>query len=297
MILDNGIKYEEPLFRPPAEANSFILQATIGCSWNKCSFCEMYSNKQFRANCIDKIENDIKLYSKIYPDTKKVFIADANALVLPNSQLIKILDLLIQYFPKLHRVSSYSLPSDILRKTESELNELLIRKLNLLYIGIESGSDKILQFINKSETSASTINGINYAHSAGFETSVMILTGLGGKLFSEEHIVESAKLINRINPKYLSTLVLSFPFGVDHYRSKINYDYQEMQIFDLLIELQLFISNLELNGTIFRSDHASNYLSLKGVLNKDKNKLLDILNYTITNHKVELLRPEWARGL
>jgi radical SAM superfamily enzyme YgiQ (UPF0313 family) len=297
MINDLGINYEEPLFRPPAEANSFILQATIGCSWNKCAFCEMYTNKDFRINALDDIENDIKLYSKYYPDTKKVFIADGNALVLPFKKLLKILDLLNEYFPKLHRVSSYSLPSDISRKSESELKELLARKLNLLYIGIESGSDKLLKFINKSETVETTINGINCAHSLGFETSLMILTGLTGKLFSEEHALESAKLINMINPKFLSTLVLSFPFGVEHYKSKIKFDYQEQNIFDLLNELKLFLSNLDLKGTIFRSDHASNYLSLKGVFNKDKQRLLDVLNDTIDNHNISNLRHQWARGL
>lgn len=173
------------------------------------------------------------------------------------------------------------MPGDILSKTKEELNKLAEMGLNLLYIGAESGSDKLLKLINKSETFSSTCEGILKAKEAGIDSSVMIINGLGGKDFSEEHYIDSAKLINAVQPKFLSTLVLGLYQGIDEYTQSIGRKFMELNDNELLEELYKFINLLELSGTIFRSDHASNLLPLKGVLPKDKEKLLNSLRYCI----------------
>ncbi len=270
------INYDEPLFRPPAEANSLIIQITKGCSHNKCSFCEMYTSKRFEIKSFEEIISQIDIaYSYLSEEVRKIFLADANALV-GGFELIKNTILYLrEKFPKIRRISSYALPSDILRLGEKNLLILKSLGLDLLYIGIESGSDSVLQLINKSESKESTIAGINMAHSLGIKTSVMILNGIGGKKYSEEHALESADIINQVQPYYLSTLVLSFPFGIDHFKSRISDDFDMLNQIELFKELHTFLYNLNLDSTIFRSDHVSNSLILKGVLNKDKESLLN----------------------
>lgn len=291
------ISYKEPLFRPPSEAYSLILQITEGCSWNKCSFCEMYQNKKFTVKKIDLIEQEIKAIALYNPQIKKVFLADGNAMVLSFRRLMTILELIKKYLPQVRRVSAYASARDILSKTKPELSELLNHGLKLLYIGIESGDDRLLKMHNKGETFVSTVRGINRAQNAGMLSSVMILTGLGGKKYSLQHAVKSAEILNEIQPFYASALVLSFPFGRQHFESRFAGDYHGMSVEDLLRELKIFIENLELHQTVFRSDHASNYLILKGILNRDKELLLSRINNALDNPYDAPLRPEWMRGL
>ncbi len=287
--------YEEPLFRPPAEAYSLIFQVTIGCSWNKCAFCEMYSTKKFRIKNDQQIIEEIKYASKLYPETRKIFLADGNAMVLSFNKLKTIINCIKEFFPKINRISTYALPNDIISKTDNELKELKELGLSLIYVGIESGDDFILNINNKSETFKSTVMGLLKAKNAGIKSSVMILSGLGGQKHSYQHAINSAKLINEVQPEFLSTLVLSYPFKVDHYKKRLNYEFTPLNINELLVEQKLFIEALELNSTIFRSDHASNYLTLKGILNKDKGNILQIIQSKIDNPIN--LREEWMRGL
>ena len=273
--------YNEPLFRPPAEANSAIIQATLGCSWNRCAFCEMYTSKKFKVRKLEELKPEIELLAKYYQGVKKVFLADGNAFVLSANILIPILNEINQQFGKLQRISSYALPKDILGKTDAELKELKDLGLKLLYIGIETGDDELLQLINKGETSKSTVDGILKAHQAGIETSIMILNGLGGKRYSAQHAINSAKIINQINPKYLSTLTLSFPFGEKHFQSKFIGEYIPLTIVELFEELKTFLSLTELNNVIYRSNHVSNNLNLQGTLSKDKENLIEQLNRAI----------------
>lgn len=276
------IKYEEPLFRPPAESESLIFQITLGCSWNKCAFCEMYSRKTFKARNIDDIIEEIEWASVQYSNQiRKIFLADGNAMCLSYSKLVQILDKINEKFPHLMRVSAYALPNDILSKTNEELINLQEKGLKLLYIGAESGNDLLLKTINKSETSDSTAQGIIKAQKAGIDCSVMIINGLGGKKYNKEHAEASADLINKTQPKFLSTLVLSLPFGEDKINKSFQGEYIPMTYIELLKEMQIFISRLELSGTIFRSDHASNFLSLKGVLGKDKQKMLSQISQAL----------------
>lgn len=275
------ITYNEPVFRPPGEASSAILQTTIGCSWNKCTFCEMYTSKKFKTRNIDDLKPEIELLSKIYKGVRKVFLADGNAFVLSANNLIPVLTEINRQFGKIQRISSYALPKDILNKSEGELQELRNLGLKLLYLGIETGDDELLKLINKGETYNSTIAGILKAQEAGIDTSIMIINGLGGKKYSTQHAVNSAKIINRINPKYLSTLTLSFPYGLDHFQKRFNGEYSPLTITEHFKELKTFISHTELNSVIYRSDHISNNLVLKGILSKDKKKLIEKINMAI----------------
>ena len=287
-----SIEYDEPVFRPPGEARSAIIQATLGCSWNKCVFCEMYTSKKFRARSIEELKPEIETLAKVYSGVKKIFLADGDAFVLSANKLFPILNEINNQFGKLQRISSYALPKDILDKSDQELKELRSLGLKLLYIGIETGDDKLLKLINKGETFNSTVDGILKAHEAGIDTSIMILNGLGGKEYAEQHALKSAEIINRINPKFLSTLTLSFPYGVDHFQNRFNGNYQQQTIVELFKELKMFIENIDVKNVIFRSNHVSNNLILKGTLSKDKNNLIDLLNEAIQNTNPDIYPSE-----
>lgn len=291
------LKYDEPLFRPPSEAYSLILQLTLGCSWNSCAFCEMYSSKKFSVRKEEDVFRDIDKAAEYSTDIRKIFLADGNAMVLSSSKLLKTLEYLNKKFPKVNRVSAYAIAKDLENKTIDELKTLKDAGLKLLYVGIESGDDELLGLINKGETQESTIRNLLKAKEAGIKSSVMILNGLGGKVYSEQHARNSAKVVNETQPDFLSTLVLSFPYGTEHYKKKFKGDFKEMDPIGLLKEMQLFISETNLNNSIFRSDHASNYLSLKGILSRDKEKLLQQIEFGINNSNRGILREEWQRGL
>lgn len=197
----------------------------------------------------------------------------------------------------MNRISAYALPKDLDSKTESELKSLADAGLNLLYTGIETGDDSLLKMINKGETYDSSVRELVKARKSGIRLSVMILNGLGGRQMSNQHAVNSAKAINEIKPEYLSTLVLSFPYGIDHFKKRFKGEFIELSKLGLIAEMGEFISNLQLENTIFRSDHASNYLILKGVLNRDKDKLLSSIAKVIDNPDEFEFRPDYLRGL
>lgn len=271
---DNPLNYHEPVFRPPGEALSLIFQITLGCSHNECAFCEMYSQKQFSLRPQEDILDEILLAADAMPDTRRIFLADGNAMVMPTDRLLEILDSIQRYFPQVTRISAYALPSDIRRKSPQELLALRQAGLRLVYVGIESGDDELLKLVNKKETADSTVKGLLKARKFGIACSVMIVTGLGGKQYSRQHAIHSAGVLNRIQPEFLSTLVLSLPFGEDHYKKKFGGEFVMMNAAELLAETELLIQHLELNRTVFRSDHASNFLVLKGTLSRDKEHFL-----------------------
>lgn len=275
------VSYNEPVFRPPAEAFSAIIQITIGCSWNKCAFCEMYTSKKFKVRKFDEIKSEIEVLANAYPETKKVFLADGNAFVLPAKNIIQILDEINSHFGRTQRISSYALPKDIVTKSLQELRNIRSRGLKLLYVGIESGDDELLRMLSKGESYNSTSEGIMKAHEAGIDTSVMILNGLGGKNFSQQHAMNSAKIINEIRPKFLSTLTLSFPYGIKHFQNRINGTFVPLTVKELFEELRTFISFIDQDNIIYRSDHVSNQLILKGILSRDKEKLIESINKAI----------------
>ena len=293
------LSYIEPVFRPPSEGRSLILQVTNGCSWNNCTFCEMYTQpqKKFRARKADEIEAEIKQVAKSLAPVEKVFLADGDAMVLPMRRLKEILQQIKTHLPTVKRVSSYCLPRNLLKKSVEDLAELKALGLDLMYVGCESGDDGILSCVNKGETYQTQKEALFKIRKAGLRSSVMILTGLGGRSMSEQHATNSAKLMNETQPDYLSTLVVSFPMGHDRLTQGFNENWVELDQVGLFLELKHFISQLDLSNTIFRSDHASNYLPLKGVLGKDKQAMLDVLDTAIYRPGSIPLRQEWQRGL
>ena len=283
-MLFSPVKYDEPLFRPPAEANSLIFQVTIGCSYNKCAFCEMYNMKKFKVRDLKNVQKEIKDMSSYFPSTRKFFIADGNAMVLPAHKLLNVVNSINDSFRNIQRVSAYALPKDIISKSDNELENLRKAGLKLLYIGIETGDDGLLRAVNKGETYDSTLQGLLKAHNAGIDTSVMIINGLGGKKYSIKHAENSAKIVNNARPRFLSILTLSLPLGVDRYKKRFKDDFIPLDLRELLEEVKLFVANTELENTIFRSDHISNYLVLRGILSRDKERIMEEIDSAIDKY-------------
>jgi len=298
VMYNDPISYIEPVFRPPSEAKSLILPVTNGCSWNKCTFCEMYTQEQkkFRAKKDEDILEDIKRAATLLPGTKRVFLADGDAMVLSTRRLLQILQWLKEYFPQLERVSSYCLPRNIAKKTVEDLSKMRRGGLGILYVGLESGDNEVLELVNKGETYQSSVDALKKIKASGIESSVMVLSGLGGDKLSKQHAVNSARAVNEAQPDYVSTLVVSFPTGEDRFRQGFP-EFKVLTQEQLFEELYEFIDNLDLEDSVFRSDHASNYLPLKGVLGRDKQKLLHQLDLAINQPDKVLLRQEWQRGL
>lgn len=297
------INYIEPLFRPPSEWKSLILQVTNGCSWNKCTFCDMYTseNKKFRPKKIDQIEQEIIEVAKSGITTRRVFLADGDAMMLPFNRLKEILTLIKLHLPQVSRVSSYCLPRNLSNKTVEQLTELRALGLKLMYVGCESGDDQVLALIEKGETYQSSLIALTKIKQAGMKSSVMILNGLGGPQLSRQHAINSAKLMNDAQPNYLSTLVVSFPLGEQRFGDKFTQaslqPFRQLTQHELFTEMEILLSELDLQQTIFRSDHASNYLVLKGVLGGDKEALLSQVRLALKQPNDVNLRQEWQRGL
>lgn len=299
MQMDAPFRYIEPVWRPPSEAQSLIMPVTDGCSWNRCTFCEMYTQPQkaFRAREEAEVLAGIEWAGEWYGErVRRVFLADGDALVLPTRRLLNILAAIKTHLPGVHRVSSYCLPRNLRKKSVSELKELAEAGLKLAYVGAESGDDQVLGWINKGETFATTLEALDKLGEAGIIRSVMILNGLGGMEHSDAHADHSADLINAAQPEYLATLVVNFPAGEARFRAAFP-GWEPLPVVGLFKEMLRLISRLEVNKTVFRSDHASNWLSLRGNLPADKERLLDQLRQAIVAPETAPLRPEWARGL
>lgn len=293
------IRYVEPVFRPPSEAQSLILPVTDGCSWNACTFCEMYTapQKAFRARSEDEVLESIRRTGALYgSQLRRVFLADGDALVLPTRRLLTILDAIRQHMPTVRRVSSYCLARNLKKKSVAELTQLREAGLTMAYLGAESGDDEVLAKVSKGETFDTTRDALDKLGEAGITRSVMILNGLGGQQLSARHADNSARLANATQPEYLSTLVVSFPQGEARFRAGFP-EWEPLDQHGLFVEMERFLSQLELTRTVFRSDHASNWLVLKGTLGADKARLLEQVRQAIATPEAARLRPEWARGL
>ncbi|MDR1661258.1 MAG: radical SAM protein [Azoarcus sp.] len=294
------IRYVEPVYRPPSEAESLILPMTDGCSWNHCLFCEMYTapQKKFRARDEAEVLESIRLLGQ-HPHgqaARRVFLADGDALALPTRRLLAALRAIREHLPAVRRVSSYCLPRNLRKKSAADLKELADAGLRLAYVGAESGDDAVLAQIEKGETFDSTLEALDKLREAGIARSMMILNGLGGEQYSEPHARHSAELANAAQPEFLATLVVNFPKGERRFRTAFP-EWTPLDVPGLLAEMERFIARLELKRTIFRSDHSSNWLPLRGNLPQDKESLLAQLRAAIVSPKSAPLRPFWARGL
>ena len=227
---------------------------------------------------------------------RRVFLADGDALVLPTRRLLSIMSAIKTHLPAVRRISSYCLPRNLRKKSQAEINELAAAGLSMVYVGAESGDDQVLAAVNKGETHKTTCEALDKLGVAGITRSVMILNGLGGKLYSRQHAENSARLANATQPEYLATLVVSFPQGEERFRAGFP-EWEPLNQHELFVEMEQFLSTLDLKRTVFRSDHASNWLVLKGTLGADKERLLAQVRQAITQPETAGLRPSWARGL
>ena len=299
MKQDFPIRYVNPVFRPPSEAQSLILPVTDGCSWNRCTYCEMYTapQKKFRARDEQETLDSIRRCGELYAsEVQRVFLGDGDAMVLSTRRLMDLLTAIKQNLPRVRRISSYCLPRNLRNKTVQELTELRAAGLDLAYIGAESGDDEVLQKVSKGETFDSTCAALDKLGAAGITRSVMLLNGLGGRLLTAQHAQNSARLANATQPEFLATLVVSFPQGEQRFRQGFP-EWEPLNQQELFVEMEQFLQTLDLKRTVFRSDHASNWLVLKGVLGAEKERLLLQVRTAIVQPQAAGLRPDWQRGL
>ena len=293
------VRYVPPVYRPPSEAQSLILPVTDGCSWNKCTFCEMYTDpqKRFRPRAEEEVFETIRHCAGTYGDQiRRIFLADGDAMTLSTRRLAAILEAIRRDLPAVRRVSSYCLPRNVRRKTAAELKELADLGLSLVYVGAESGDDEVLARVHKGETYDTSREALEKLGEAGIKRSVMILNGLGGRELSRQHALNSARLMTATQPEFVATLVVSFPKGEERFRADFP-DWEELDLLGLMQEMETFISALDLKRTVFRSDHASNWLVLKGTFPTDKQRILAELRAAIASPATARFRPAWARGL
>jgi radical SAM superfamily enzyme YgiQ (UPF0313 family) len=292
------IAYEGTLYRPPSEADSLILQATIGCSYNECTFCGMYRDKRFRVRKIDELKDEIAWARRTFgPRVAKVFLADGDALIAKTSYLHAILGELRAAFPDLRRVSCYSSPQSLQVRSVEEMTALREAGLTLYYLGIESGHDAVLARLKKGVDSAEMIRVAGKATAAGVKLSTMILLGAGGRALSLEHARASARVVNAIQPRFVSTLVMTPVEGTPLFEEAERGLVDELTPEETARELREFVAGLDLKGSVFRSNHASNFLAVGGSLPKDKAALLAALDEALADPEDAPFRPEWMRGL
>ena len=291
------IRYEGDLYRPPSEADSLILQATIGCSYNECSFCAMYRDKRFRVRRLEELEAEIDWARENLGDVRKVFLADGDALVAKASFLERVLDRLNEAFPSLRRISVYASPQSLQVRSVEEMFRLREKGLTQYYLGIESGHDQVLLDLVKGVDAEEMIRVALKAHEAGVKLSTMVLLGAGGRALSAEHARESARVVNAIQPRFVSTLVMTPVEGTPLDEAARRGEVDDLHPVELAAELREFVANLELEGTIFRSNHASNTLTLRGTLPKDKANLVEVLDTVLAHPDRAPFVPAWRRGL
>lgn len=291
------IRYAEPLFRPPSEADSLILQATLGCSYNECSFCGMYRTKRFRVRPIAELEREIEWAAQHAGPVRKVFLADGDALMAKSTFMLAVLEKLRAAFPDLQRVSCYASPQSLQVRSVDEMTRLRDAGLVLYYLGIESGDDRVLERLKKGVDAAEMVRVANKAQEAGVKLSTMILLGAGGRARSLEHARASAAVVNAIQPRFVSTLVMTPVENTPLFDEAQRGEVDELTPVELARELRELVAALELDGTVFRSNHASNYLTLAGTLPKDKAKLVAALDFVLARPERAPFVPEWRRGL
>jgi len=290
------LNYDYPLYRPPSEAKSLIFQVTLGCSFNVCSYCNMYRTKEYFERPWDEIKTEIDLASKHIPDSDRIFLADGDALNLSTDRMVQILDYLYQKFPKLERISCYAMPKNILEKSPADLKRLHDSGLAMLYIGIESGSDKILKKVTKGATSQTIIKACQKAKDCGYIISCMIILGLGGKTYTKEHIDDTARILSVTSPHYVGTLTLHLEDGIrDEFLTKFKEPFIPIDDSDALLELENLVGKIDTkNSIIFRANHGSNAYPISGTFPEDKQKMLERISY-LKQHP-EICRPVGFRG-
>lgn len=272
------MRYEGSIYRPPSEAYSLIVQVTIGCAHNKCTFCSMFKDKKFRVRKVSEVIEDLNTARSQYRNVNKIFLADGDALVLQNKDLLYILDHIKKLFPECERVGIYGSPQDVLRKTHEELVELYQNGIGIIYIGAESGSDKVLKDIIKGATRAEIINAVKMIEASGIKASVTFISGLAGTEGWEDHAIQTGTMISEMEPSYVGLLTLITEPGAELHRDIKEGRFKTLSAVDVVKETELLLENINVTKPcVFRSNHASNYVSLKGDLPRDKERMLNQL--------------------
>ncbi len=285
------MRYEGVVYRPPSEGRSLIVQVTIGCAHNSCTFCNMYKDKKFRVRTMEEIMKDLLEAQAMYgPDVRRVFLADGDALVMKTEDILTILKAVEELFPNAERVSSYGTAQDILRKSEEELRALAAAGLGIIYMGAETGDDEILKYINKGVTSAEIIAAGQKLKRCGLQSSITLISGLGGRGKVKEHARSCARLISAINPEYASFLTLRLYEGTPMYDDVVSGRFERITPDEIIDEMTEFLQNVDSPGTVFRTNHASNYVVLKGDFNRDIPAMLKQLEQVKKNKNYRVFR-------
>jgi len=289
------MRYEGKLYRPPSEADALILQATIGCSWNHCTYCDMYRDKSFRVRDLGESLADLEAAAGRFADrVEKVFVADGDALILPVDHWLAILERSRALFPRLRRVSCYAMARNVNEKSDADLRRLREAGLSLLYVGPESGDDVTLKRIAKGDDAAAHIEAARRAHAAGMEISVIALLGIGGDR-SEEHATATAALVTEMDPEYFSALTVTVVPGTPLHALERRGRFAVPAVPDLLRELRTMVKEARPTDAMFRTNHASNYLPLGGRLPADRARIVQVIDAALTGRVP--LRTEAGRGL
>lgn len=266
--------YSGRIFRPPSEGRSLILQVTIGCAQNTCTFCSMYKEKSFEIKPLEEVIEHIRVCAAEMPWIDRIFIADGDALVLPMSYWISLLTTLRTSFKALNRITTYGTAKDVLNKTEDELLLLKRNGLEMVYMGLESGSDRILNVVNKQMTAQEMIDAGQRLKKVGIKQSITVISGLGGIEHTNEHAIESARVLSEMDPEYIGLLTLLLDEDAPLYKDQVEGRFVCLSPLQVLEETKLLLTNLSVTNSVFRSNHASNYLSLSGVLPMDQEQLI-----------------------
>ena len=290
------LNYDAPLYRPPSEAKSLIFQVTLGCSFNECSFCDMYRSKEYSERSWEEVKGEIDLMAKTMPDTTRIFLADGDALNLSTDYMIQIVEYIYQKFPNLERVSCYAMPMNLLKKTPEELNMMNKAGLDRLYLGIETGNDIILKKVTKGATQSTMIKSCNKAKDAGFTLSCMVILGLGGSKYTKENAVDTAKVINAVQPDYVGALTLYLENGIkEEFLTKFEGEFERLTDSQAIDELELLISEIDVdNEIVFRANHGSNAYNIGGTFPQNKLEMLEKITW-MKKHP-EVVRPQGLRG-
>lgn len=290
------MRYEGNIFRPPSEAYSYILQVTIGCAHNACTFCSMYKDKKFRIRQMDEVLADLEEARRHYRRIERIFLADGDAMILKNADLLVILNRIKALFPECNRVGIYASPQDILRKSDAALKELYENGIGIAYMGVESGSADILKAIKKGVSPEQMIEAGQKIEASGIKASVTFISGIGGPEMWREHAVESARVISAMQPSYVGLLTLMVEQGTALYEDIRQGKFTVMGPEEVLVETAEMLRGIDVKKTcVFRSNHASNYLSLKGDLPRDKEQMLRQIKEALADKSV--LKDERFRML
>jgi radical SAM superfamily enzyme YgiQ (UPF0313 family) len=290
------MEYEGIVIRPPSEAESLILQVTLGCSHNRCTFCPTYKGRRFRIKDLELIKQEIDEMAP-YGPFRKVFLADGDALIIPQPKLLAILDHLKGKIPGLRRVGIYGNAKSILRKSVEELKALNERKLGILYLGVETGDPTLLEKVGKGATYEQMVAAGRRVKEAGITLSVTVLLGLGGVRYGQRHALATAKILSDIDPDFASALTLMVVPGTPLHEEMEAGRFQLPSPFELLEELETIVSRSNFSRCYFTSNHASNYLPLKARMPKDKAAVVNLIHQVVSSRDTSRLRPEFSRGL